>query len=216
MLLAIDTATNHSSIALHDGQTLRGEFTWESINRHTVTLTPHINNLLTEIGISPAELSAIAVCKGPGSYTGVRIGVALAKGMALTQQIPLIGITTLDILMVAQPPSPRAVYAILAVGRKRIGYVRYRYQDVAGWQAETELDIVEWAQMPGRIREPAIVVGEISAQGHAVLATLQEEVEVPVPAQHLRRAGFLAELAGAELRAGEVGDPALLVPIYAR
>ena len=216
MLLAIDTATNRSSIALHDGQTLRGEFTWESINRHTVTLAPHINNLLAETGTLPAELCAVAVCKGPGSYTGVRIGVAFAKGIALTQQIPLIGITTLDILMAAQPPSPRAVYAILAVGRKRIGYVRYRYQEADGWQAETEIDIVEWAQMPGRIREPAIVRGEISAQGLALLATLKEAIQVPAPAYHLRRAGFLAELAWAELRAGQVGDPALLVPLYAR
>ncbi len=216
MLLAIDTATNRSSIALHDGQTLRGEFSWESVNRHTVTLAPRINNLLAEIGTSPAELSAIAVCKGPGSYTGVRIGMALAKGMALTQQLPLIGITTLDILVAAQPPDPRPLYAILAVGRKRIGYARYRYQDVAGWQAETELDIVEWAQMPGRIREPAIVVGEISAQGLALLATLKEKVQVPAPAYHLRRAGFLAELAWVKLRAGRAGDPALVVPLYAR
>ncbi|HEY89388.1 MAG TPA: tRNA (adenosine(37)-N6)-threonylcarbamoyltransferase complex dimerization subunit type 1 TsaB [Thermoflexia bacterium] len=216
MLLAIDTATNRSSIALHDGQTLRGEFSWESVNRHTVTLAPHINNLLAELGTSPAELSAIAVCKGPGSYTGVRIGVALAKGMALTQQLPLIGITTLDILVAAQPPDPRPLYAILAVGRKRIGYARYRYQDADGWQAETKLDIVEWAQLPGRIREPAIVVGEISTQGLALLATLKEQVQVPAPAYHLRRAGFLAELAWVKLRAGQVGAPALLVPLYAR
>lgn len=216
MLLAIDTATNFSSIALHDGQTLRGESTWESINRHTVTLMPHINKLLAETGLPAEELSAIGVCKGPGSYTGVRIGVALAKGIALTQQIPLIGITTLDILVAAQAPSSKPLYAIIAVGRKRIGYVRYRYQEPAGWQAETEIEIVEWAQIPERIQEPAIVLGEISKEGHKTLHALKEDLQIPAPAHHLRRAGFLAELAWAEVRAGQVGDPALLVPLYAR
>jgi len=78
MLLAIDTATRYASIALHDEHTLRGECTWEANRQHTVTLLPHIYELLQETGITPEHLSAIAVCRGPGSYTGVRIGLAVA------------------------------------------------------------------------------------------------------------------------------------------
>ncbi|MEO8397708.1 MAG: tRNA (adenosine(37)-N6)-threonylcarbamoyltransferase complex dimerization subunit type 1 TsaB, partial [Chloroflexota bacterium] len=96
-LLAIDTATQFISIALHDGQQMLAEQTWISENHHTVELAPAVRALLINAHLSPAELSGLAVSIGPGSYTGLRIGVALAKGIATAQRIPLVGISTLDI-----------------------------------------------------------------------------------------------------------------------
>jgi tRNA threonylcarbamoyladenosine biosynthesis protein TsaB len=215
MLLAIDTATYLASIALHDGTFLRGECTWESGNRHTVTLVPRINQILEASRLTSADLTAVAICIGPGSYTGVRIGVSVAKGLASAQKLPLIGVSTLDILVSAQPQDARPLYALYAAGRKRVGYSRYRWLESI-WQAETGVAVAEWAELTEQMVLPAIVLGEINAQGLETLKKLSGRVEIPAPAQHLRRAGFLADIAWERLRANQVDDPSALVPVYTR
>lgn len=215
MLLAIDTATARASIALHDGLTLRAECTWEAANRHTVTLAQHIGQLLAASELTPGDVTALAVCNGPGSYTGVRIGVAFVKGMAQGRQLPLVGVSTLDILVVAQPRDGRPLYALFAAGRRRVGYARYRWED-AGWRAETPAAVVTWPELAQQLQEPALVLGEIDAAGHKVLQELNAPIELPPPARHLRRAGFLADLAWEKINAERLDDPALLMPIYAK
>lgn len=217
MLLAIDTATARASIALHDGQTLRSECTWEAANRHTTTLAARITQMLSDTShrsgaaITPADLTAVAVCIGPGSYTGVRIGVALAKGIVSALQLPLVGIPTLDILAAAQPADERPMYAIFAAGRRRAGFARYRWS-AGSWRVETEIVIGTWTELFTQIDESAILVGEFET---ADLPT-NTQFATPVPALHLRRAGFLADLAWARLRTGQTDDPAMLQPLYAR
>jgi tRNA threonylcarbamoyladenosine biosynthesis protein TsaB len=204
-----------ASIALHDGQFLRGECTWESSDRHTVTLVPRIHQLLTASQITPADLTAIAICIGPGSYTGVRIGVSVAKGLASAQKVPLIGVSTLDILVSGYPQDARPLYALYTAGRKRVGYARYRWLE-DGWQAETSVAVAEWKELAEQMVLPAIVLGEISSQGMETLRTLYGRIEIPAPAQHLRRAGFLADIAWERLRSNQVDDPSALAPIYTR
>lgn len=215
MLLAIDTATHRASIALHDGTFLRGECTWESGNRHTVTLVPRIDQILTASEITPDDLTAVAICIGPGSYTGVRIGVAVAKGLASAQKLPLIGISTLDILVSAYPEDARPLYALYAAGRRRVGYSRYRWMDNA-WQSETGVNVAEWTELAEQMVLPAIVLGEINTHGLEALRGHYGRIEIPSAAHHLRRAGFLADLAWTRLRANQVDDPSALVPVYAR
>jgi len=211
MLLAIDTATARASIALHDGQTLRSECTWEAANRHTVTLAARIVQSLEASESTTADVTVVAVCIGPGSYTGVRIGVALAKGIAVARQLPLIGIPTLDILTAAQPADERPLYAVFAAGRKRAGFARYHWGD-NGWRAETEVAVATWAELFAQIDAPALLVGEIETAD----LPANTQLAIPAPALHLRRAGFLADLAWARLRAGQTDDPATLQPLYAR
>ena len=211
MLLAVDTATQRASIALHDGRALRAECTWEASQRHTVTLAAHLTTLLDECGVTLPALRAVAVCVGPGSYTGVRIGVALAQGLALARGLPLIGISTLDILAAAQPPDTRPLYAVFAAGRKRVGYARYGYYQEHGWQAETEIALVDGDALGAQLVTPALLVGELESCG----ATWPAGIELPPPVWHLRRAGFLAELAWQQLRAGVETSPAEIKPVYA-
>lgn len=221
MLLAIDTATHWASIALHDGKTLRGEVTWESANAHTVTLAPRIQELLEQTGVPIGELTGIAVCIGPGSYTGVRVGMALAKGIAVAQQLPLVGVTTLDILVEGQPPDPRPLYATFAAGRQRVGYACYRFQEGA-WRAQSAVRLATWETLLTQLETPALVVGEIDAHGRKVLESAGLELTLPPAPWHLRRAGFLAEIAWRQLqqrarpgRPTTSTDPAQLLPLYA-
>lgn len=215
MLLALDTATRYASIALHDGTSLRAECTWESVDRHTVTLLPRVVQLLASSDLTAADLTAIGVCIGPGSYTGVRIGVAVAKGLASARKLPLVGVTTLDILVAAQPMDERPLFAIFAAGRKRLGYARYRWRE-GRWQAETGVQVVAWGKFAGQLELPAIVVGEIEPAGREALRPLYGRVEIPQPARHLRRAGYLADIAWQRVRASQVDAPSALLPLYAR
>jgi tRNA threonylcarbamoyladenosine biosynthesis protein TsaB len=171
--------------------------------------------MLIASDLATDDISAIAVCIGPGSYTGVRIGVSVAKGLASAQKVPLIGVSTLDILVAGYPQDARPLYALYAAGRKRVGYARYRWQD-AGWTADTSVNVTDWEKLTGQIVLPAIVLGEINVQGLEALRALYGRIEIPPPAQHLRRAGFLADLAWARLRANQVDDPAALLPVYTR
>lgn len=215
MLLALDTATSRASVALHDGTTLRAECTWESSNRHTVTLLPRVVQLLASSGLTADDVTAIGVCLGPGSFTGVRIGVSVAKGLASARKLPLVGITTLDILVASQPKDDRPLYALFAAGRKRVGYARYQWRGEQ-WQAESGVQVATWAEFVNALKLPSVVVGEIEPAGWEALRKLFGRVEIPRPAWHLRRAGFLAEIAWKRLRANQVDAPSALLPLYVR
>jgi tRNA threonylcarbamoyladenosine biosynthesis protein TsaB len=221
MLLAIDTATQRSSVALHDGSRLRAECTWESPNRHTVTLLPRVVQLLASCELEPRDLMAIGVCIGPGSYTGVRIGVSVAKGFASACKLALVGVSTLDILVASQPWSQGLLYATFSAGRTRVGYARYRCRD-DGWHAESGVQVVSWAELADVLAAdlstelPPTVVGEIGSEGREALRPLFGRVAIPAPAWHMRRAGFLADIAWERLRANQRDAPSALLPLYAR
>lgn len=221
MLLAIDSATFRASIALHDGHSLRSECTWEAANAHTVTLAPRIAEMLQQTEIAVSDLQGIVVCIGPGSYTGVRIGIAIARGLALSQQLPLIGVSTLDILAEGQPPDKRPLYAMFSAGRRRVGFARYEFQETA-WHATTDVALATWDELLSQLETPALVVGEIDTTGRKALESLGTGLTIPPAPMHLRRAGFLAEIGWRQLQKLTHGDElhALtgsisLTPLYA-
>ncbi len=125
------------------------------------------------------------------------------------------GISTLDILVAAQPSDPRPLFALFGAGRRRVGYARFAWSEGA-WQQESEVQLVEWRAFPEEVDEPALVVGEFSAEARKEWEAHADHLTLPAPAHHLRRAGFLADLAWARVRAGETEDPARLTPIYIR
>jgi tRNA threonylcarbamoyladenosine biosynthesis protein TsaB len=95
MLLAIDTSTQTMGIALYNEPTVIGEMMWVTASHHTVELAPAVEDLLRHCSVQVMDLQAIAVALGPGSFTSLRIGLALAKGMSLSLHIPVIGIPIL-------------------------------------------------------------------------------------------------------------------------
>ena len=98
MLLAVDTSTRAMGVALYDGARVLSEMTWISKNHHTIELAPTVEQALGHIGGGSDDLKALGVAIGPGSFTGLRIGLALAKGLALSHRLPIVGIPTLDVV----------------------------------------------------------------------------------------------------------------------
>ena len=98
MLLALDTATDNASIALHDGGQVLAELSWRSWRRHTVELAPQVDALLRLARAAPGDLTAVAVSIGPGSYVGTRVALSFAKGVIAALGLPLLGIPSLDVL----------------------------------------------------------------------------------------------------------------------
>ncbi len=120
MLLAVDTSTRWIGLALYDGSQVLAEDVWQSQNHHTVELAPAVASLLRRTESGAAGLSALAVALGPGSFTSLRIGLGLVKGMALALHLPLIGVPTLDILAASQPVQDWPLATVLQAGRGRI------------------------------------------------------------------------------------------------
>jgi len=213
MLLAIDTATNCASLALHDGFRVRVEHTWDTPRRHTVELMPRVVAAFKQLNIATDHLSGVAVTRGPGSFTGLRVGLAVAKGLALTCRVPLVGIPTLDVVAAAQGQDDRPICAVLQAGRKRICAANYRWQHGA-WHALEAPRLTTWSALAEKTTHPTLFCGEVDREGARVLSALGQLAELASAAARLRRAGFLAELAWQRLNRGETDDPATLTPVY--
>jgi tRNA threonylcarbamoyladenosine biosynthesis protein TsaB len=213
MLVAIDTATDQASLALHDGFRLRVEHTWEAPRRHTTELTARLAEAMAQLDLRPERLSGVAVSKGPGSFTGLRVGLAVAKGLAMAQGLPLVGVPTLDVVASAQGRDRRRLGAVLQAGRGRICIAIYRWR-FGGWQVQEEARLTTWAALAGEMSEPTLLCGEIDPEGAELMARLGDRAVLLPPAWRLRRAGFLADLGWRRLNQGQVDDPATLAPIY--
>lgn len=220
MLLALDTATQTLGIALHDGEDIIAEQMIRTENQHSVLLADAIRQTMARCGVSMAHLHGVAVSIGPGSYTGLRIGVALAKGIALAQQLPLVGISTMEMLAAAHPPTSGKIDLVttIAAGRGRVIAQTYKWAK-GQWSAKGEAAIYEWPALIASWSGPVALSGDISPEARALLTQAGQEgasiVIAPAPTR-LLRAGWLAEEAQRRLREKPNGDyrPAHLVPIY--
>jgi len=213
MLVAIDTATNYASLALHDGFQVRVEYTWEAPRRHTVELLPCLVTALERLGLGVEHLSGVAVTRGPGSFSGLRVGMAVAKGLALAQGLALISVPTLDVVAAAQGRDRRPLCAVLQAGRGCICVATYRWRK-GEWRAREAPRLTTWPALVEETASPTLFCGEIDLVGADALATLGELAVLLPGAARLRRAGFLAELAWRRLNCGEADDLATLTPIY--
>ncbi len=213
MLLALDTATRHLSVALHDGQRLLAESSWRTGANPTVELAPQVAAMLQRANAGAGQLRGVAVALGPGSYTSLRIGLGLAKGLALTHSLALLGVPTFEIILRAQPPRPGPIMAVIQAGRGRISAQAYQWQ-ASGWAPTTDWHITTWAALAETLTAPTYICGEVDEPGYALLQKLGDQVTLAPGAQTLRRAGWLAEIGWERLRAGRVDDPAQLAPIY--
>ena len=214
MILAIDTATRWLGLALHDGTAVLAEQGWRAFKTQTIELAPAIGEMLGREGITAVDLKAIAVAIGPGSYTGLRVGLAVAKGMALANRTPLVGVSTLDIVAAATGPFDAQLLIAAEAGRSRVCAAIYRWHNRHGWQATAEPVIEAWPDLLAQLNRPTVVSGEITADAAKLIRKAGHQA-VP-PAAATRRTGYLAEIGWQRLRKNKTDNASTLAPIYLR
>lgn len=216
MLLAIDTATRWMGLALRDETAVIAETGWRSVNTQTIELAPTIAALLARANVTASDLTAVAVANGPGSYTGLRVGLAAAKGLALARQIPLIGVPTLDIVAAALGPLDGQLIVVAEAGRTRIHAASYAWAAGRGWQAAQPAVLTTWEALLETIAQKTLVAGEVSAQAIRLMRDSGRSIAAVRAAASVRRAGYLAEIGWMRLKRGLVDDASALAPDYLR
>jgi tRNA threonylcarbamoyladenosine biosynthesis protein TsaB len=213
MLIAIDTSTRLIGVALYDGVQIISEMVWLSQQYHTVELAPTVSALMERAGIPLSELKVVAVALGPGSFTGLRIGISLAKGMALAGRLAIVGVPTFDILAAAQPPDDLPMAAVLQAGRSRLAVGWYKNYS-GDWRSDHQIQVLTPRELADRIKSPTIVCGELSEAERRIFKRKRKNVILATPAQSLRRPSYLAELGWRRWQKGMTDDPATLAPNY--
>lgn len=213
MLLAINSSTQWIGLAIYQDEQILSEEVWQSRAHHSVELSPAIELILHRSGISAADLSVIAVATGPGSFTSLRIGMAVVKGLALGLHIPVIGIPTLDILAAGVPVQPIRMAAVLQAGRGRLAVGMYEAVD-GRWQGQGNLEVMTPAELEQFIKKPTLVCGELSVDERKTLARRWKNVILASPAVSVRRPAYLAELAWARWQNNDVDDAVTIAPTY--
>lgn len=213
MLLAVDSSTQWMGLALYDGSQVLSEVVWRTRNHHTIELAPAMKGLFERAGVVPADVDVLAAALGPGSFTSLRIGLAVVKGMALARHLPVVGIPTLDALAAAQPRSELPMAAVLKAGRNRLALVWYDCTE-NGWRSRGEPQVTNVEDLSSQIRKPTIVCGELDGEQRQLLARKRRNVVLASPALSVRRPAYLAELAWQRWQAGQTDDVVSLAPIY--
>jgi tRNA threonylcarbamoyladenosine biosynthesis protein TsaB len=209
-VLAVDTSGEHGSVAFVENGEARGEVRLRPPVGHSLTLLPAVEFLLRALGLQPLEVEGYAVALGPGSFTGVRVGLSTVQGLALASGRPCLGLSNLDVLAARIAGEADCLVAIVDAYRGEVFARRYdreaRPLEPGGRQSpEAAL-----AELPAS----TALVGSGATTYAALVAERAPHARVPARSPHLAR--MLGVLAEPRLRAGEGVPPDALRPVYLR
>ncbi len=200
-LLHIETTGLTCGVAVSRERGIIAEFAVNQKNVHSRKLAPFVEQALEEAEISPDVLSAIVVSAGPGSFTGLRIGFSLAKGMAQALNIPVIPVSTLQVWAYSLGPRPEAIVPIIDARREELFVARFHH-DANGFQEVEKPTLLPLAEFPNWLGDaPAIITGadavRLKSQLHPLLPDSATIWSAPQPQMWaLAELGYSAYLKG--------------------
>ena len=218
LILAFETSAKAASVALLDEKKLLGESYQNTGLTHSQTLMVMAQDLLKQCGKTVSDVTAVAVAEGPGSFTGVRIGVAAAKGFAWGGQLPCYGVSTLEAMAESLGVYQGYVCPCMDARRSQV-YNALFYVNCGKIQRVREDRAIALAELKEELKTlegPIFLVGDGSNLTHN---TLSEEIpNLVLPPEHRmhQRATGVAILAAKKIAAGESGDGNALTPNYLR
>ena len=222
-LIALDSSGSVATVAIASEERLLAEYSLDNGMTHSQTMLPMLDEITKLSGISLEEIDAVAVAGGPGSFTGLRIGSATAKGIALALRKPVISVPTLEGLAYNVYGSPYLVCPMMNARREQAYTALYRF---VPWETELSLSVLEdqtaedvrtWCKKINGYGEDVLLLGD-GAQDFRDM--LQEELQVPChfAPMHLNRpkAGSLAQRAIQYYKMGRIQQGRMHRPVYLR
>jgi tRNA threonylcarbamoyladenosine biosynthesis protein TsaB len=221
-LVAIETATETVAVAVRTGDGVQAELAVGGRRRHVESLTPALEHLLGQVGLVPGDLTAIAVDVGPGLFTGLRVGVAAAKGLAQALGIGVIGLTSLEILTAAAAGNGLRGHVLAAVDARR-GEVFASLAHVGADGQVTETRPAQLLSPDGAVAsladldgQPLFAIGD-GAQRYAGVLGSVPGLTVVSPGLSWPPPATLLDLAAGRLATGAAqAGPSAVVPLYMR
>ncbi len=217
LILAFETSAKAGSVALLENGILLGEEYENTGQTHSQTLLSMAENLLDHCGKTPQQVEAVAVAAGPGSFTGVRIGVAAAKGFAWGATLPCCGVSTLEAMATHLAVHSGLVCCVMDARRNQVYNALFRAENgvLSRLSEDRAISLQELKEELKNFEEPVYLVGDGS---NLTYKTLENEVSLILPPEHRmhQRASGVAILAEKKLLSGESCDGAALQPNYLR
>jgi len=216
LLLALDTATDRGSLALLEDAAVLGEVPLDTPGSFLVHLLPGLDRLLALTGRNLDEVGAICVSQGPGNFTGLRLGLATAQGLALAQGCPLVPVPTQEALAASWAGYPHPVAVLVDAKR---GEVYWGLYDCQGEYPEplAEPERLALADLPGRLTPPLLLAGPGLKVCQDFLAPrLPPGVQVAPDPHPQLLAAAVGRLGRRRLSQGLTVAPPQLIPLYLR
>ena len=210
LILGIETASSTASVALMQENTLLCEHSVHHTRTHSETVMPMVERMLTELGFAPDQLGAIAVNCGPGSFTGVRIGVCAANAMGAALNIPVVGVNALEALYENVRFWPGNVCAIINAGNDNAYFAQY-----ANGGEASEPTAEDVALYLGQVPARTLFVGDGIAAYEAIILEAVRDAKLAPEYTSLSHASALCRIVGRRLAQAE--EPAMeAIPLYLR
>ena len=192
-ILAIDTSGTSGSIALSSGADIMKEITTTNVGTHSKWLMPAIDSLLTEEGVTPKDIDLFAVGQGPGSFTGLRIGISIVKGLSWSFDKPIIGVSTLHAMAMnveassfkdAPEDGPIDICPVLDARKKEVYAALFRLDSdgltrVVDDIAIKPLELTSLLKEKGQCGKTLFIGGGVDVYGEDVFSDLPGAVMVP-------------------------------------
>ncbi len=217
-ILAIDTSTSVMGIALLDGNKVFAEMTTNLKKNHSVRLMTAMDQLFSEVNWSPNEIDLIGVAKGPGSYTGVRIGVTTAKTLSLALNIPLIGVSTLESMAYAANFYHGYISPIIDARRGQVYTGLYQTVDgkIINVEPDSILLLSEWLEKlkDEDSNHEVLFVGDDIYIHNKTIKDIYEKVKFTSPGFNLIRPSLIGWLAKEKYEGGQVDNIFDFAPSY--
>lgn len=218
LILAFETSAKAASVALHDGQKLLAESYQNTGMTHSQTLMVMAEDVLKQCGKTAADVTAVAVAEGPGSFTGVRIGAAAAKGFAWGREIPCYGISTLEAMAHSLGIYQGYVCPVMDARRAQVYNALFyvNHGEIARVAPDRAIALADLGTELKNLSEPIFLVGDGSNLCYNTL--LKEVPNLVLPTEHRmhQRAVGVALLAAKQAAWGMAPGGAELTPNYLR
>ncbi|HZT67289.1 MAG TPA: tRNA (adenosine(37)-N6)-threonylcarbamoyltransferase complex dimerization subunit type 1 TsaB [Acidimicrobiales bacterium] len=217
IILGIETSTMRVGAALGGYEGVLAEFHTTRGRRHAETLTPAIEFICAQARVAMTEISAVAVDVGPGLFTGLRVGVSTAKAIAQALRVPMIGLSSLDLLAFPVRYSDRVVVPVIDARRSEVYYAKYR-QVPGGLQRLSDYRLASPRELASELMaasEESLVIGDGALRYGEVLTT-DVRVELGTVGTAYPTAGALVELAHPRAVREEFVQPSELEVLYLR